>query len=423
MKKQLMKNKNPFFFLLFCSLFFYLSCNNNIPADNPQYFGSFDKVEKEWLLDTTQVTPLSIPTQREESFLLSQYVDTSWSVPLATTENGIIGKIDKVLVHKEVIYVLDVQKAKCLLTFDLKGNFLSKIGSTGTGLGRFQQPDDFCINEEEEKIVIYDDLHRKLFYFNFDGQFLEEKTVNYFLFGIENLSDGQGYVLNSFGRSNIKTKDIPHRLLKAEASGQIQKKGLAYSKIEEQLGIRINPIEFSSFENEILYSPGFLGDIYAVNAEGIQLKFRIDLGDRVLPPDFESMEMMKFMEKFNSTSEKNYAYFSGPFFETKHHLIFNIVEGGKYYTSIYSKETNTLKYGLPVHDLSHSIETTLFLTTYQDEYLVAWGDSYYLATEKEKYGKSKSKEVVEMLDRLTPLDNPVLTFYKMKEPYRTLTGL
>ena len=422
MKKQLMKNKNVLYYFTFCTLFFIYSCNNS-PADNLSSYGGFDDIENEWLLDTSQAVQLSMPMKQEEPLLLSQFVDTSWSVPLATAEDAVVGEIDKVLVHKDVIYVLDARKAKCLLTFDLNGNFLSKIGINGTGLGRFQQPDDFCINEEEEKIVIYDDLYQKLLYYSFDGTFMEEKKVNYLLFGLESLSGNNGYVLNSFGRSNLKTTDEPHRLLKTNPTNKIHKKALAYSKKEEKLAIRLNRNEFSSFENEILYAPGFLGKIYSVRGDKIELKYQLDFGELALPKDYYEREMTQFVENFNEPNVKNYAYFSGPFFETQNHLVFNIIEGGRYYTCFYNKETDVLNYGLPKNDLSHSLETPLLLTTYQDEYLVAWGDSYYFATEKEKYGAGKSKEVIEMLDQLTPLDNPVLTFYKLKAPNLALTGL
>ncbi len=382
-----MKNNALLIYLFSCCICLLLSCGNESAEEMLPEYSSFDGIQKKWRVDTTQVVTLPIPAQAEQELLFSHYIDTSWSIPLETNSESIIGAVDKVLIFNDIIYVLDIRKAKHLLAFDLKGNFLFKVGQQGLKRGSYLQPDDFCVNREEQKIVIYDDFQRKLLYYALDGTFLEENKMGFYLFGIDHLN-GEEYVLNSFGRSNPNTQDAPYRLLLQSSDG-IQQKGLPYQKTEEKLSYRTCLFEFTRFNDELLYSPNFLGETYAVNSSGLSLKYRLDFGEKSLPMSYRNMEVREFIKTFNALEGQTYAYYFGPLFETNHHLVFNLMQEGNFYIGFYSKHSGETRYGPIIDDLPHSLRAFRFFTTYQDQYLVGSGDSYYFSENKAKYSQAK----------------------------------
>ena len=68
-------------------------------------------------------------------------------VPLETTPECLIGSIDRMQVYEERIFIQDGM-SNALLTFDLNGKFLSKIGAVGHGPGEYVQIDYFHIDLE-----------------------------------------------------------------------------------------------------------------------------------------------------------------------------------------------------------------------------------------------------------------------------------
>jgi len=70
---------------------------------------------------------------KSDTLFLSTLFKSVKCIPLETTDNILIGGIDKVLVYKNVIYVLDVSHAKALFAFDEKGNFVISLLSGHMG--------------------------------------------------------------------------------------------------------------------------------------------------------------------------------------------------------------------------------------------------------------------------------------------------
>lgn len=56
-------------------------------------------------------------------------------LPLESTDDCLIGNIDKLLVGKENLYVLDMKYGKKVFIFDRKGRFIKSIGNYGKGPG------------------------------------------------------------------------------------------------------------------------------------------------------------------------------------------------------------------------------------------------------------------------------------------------
>lgn len=85
-------------------------------------------------------------------------------IPLETKHESNIGNIDKAIIHRGFIYVLDRTKARKLFKFDLKGKFITTIGKSGKGDGEYLYLADFDIkndliyisSQQNNKMLIYD---------------------------------------------------------------------------------------------------------------------------------------------------------------------------------------------------------------------------------------------------------------------------
>ena len=86
------------------------------------------------------------PANCKEDILESELFDSVFIVPLETKNSCFLGKIDKIEIFNNKIYVLDQEISCCLFVFDLNGKFLFKVGQKGRGPGEYQCVLDFSLN-------------------------------------------------------------------------------------------------------------------------------------------------------------------------------------------------------------------------------------------------------------------------------------
>ena len=93
-------------------------------------------------------------------------IRTVRTIKLSNDSKALIGYIDKLLVHKNYVYVLDKKKVSSLLIFDLKGDLVNRI-PRGKGPGELVSVISFGIINE--KLVILDNFDMK--HYSLNGQF------------------------------------------------------------------------------------------------------------------------------------------------------------------------------------------------------------------------------------------------------------
>lgn len=85
--------------------------------------------------------------------LMHELFDTVIAVRLETTEESLVGVVDKVIVVDSCMYVLDKFKTKSVKRFTLEGKYLNVIGQYGEGPEMQREVTDFCISENEVLIL------------------------------------------------------------------------------------------------------------------------------------------------------------------------------------------------------------------------------------------------------------------------------
>lgn len=114
-------------------------------------------------------------------FSYKRPIDNCHFVALETTNECLIGEIDKVCVENDMIFVKD--KNKNLFVFTKSGKFLNKIGSIGRGPEELLSFVDFYVNNNNKYVGIFDAYRSKMLRFTFNGKFISShsctKEMNY----------------------------------------------------------------------------------------------------------------------------------------------------------------------------------------------------------------------------------------------------
>ena len=114
--------------------------------------------------------------KEEESINISDFIDNVSYIKLETNRNCIIGKIDKIEITENYIYILDRFSAKSLFVFKKNGDFFKKIGRIGNGPGEYSSIWDFCILNDKELFILDFSQNKLLFYKDFE--FHKQKRLN-----------------------------------------------------------------------------------------------------------------------------------------------------------------------------------------------------------------------------------------------------
>lgn len=146
--------------LVMVSIIFLLcNCTNggNMEAETAlkRIDTSFDKL----LLDAVQI----------------EYIDTTFKcIKLETKEHCFLGKVSKMKVFNEKLFLLDIT-SKALFCFDLEGKYVYKISCIGKGPGEYLNINDFDV--AENKIILLDINGFKLIEYDLNGNFVKEKRL------------------------------------------------------------------------------------------------------------------------------------------------------------------------------------------------------------------------------------------------------
>jgi hypothetical protein len=144
---------------LFALCLLYLSC---------------DRKEK---IFTGNISQIEINKDNASYIELSDIIDSFRFVPLQTTDDCLVGKIDKVIFMYDLFFVLDTELAKSVFVFDQMGRIKFKIYHLGQGPGEYTFLNDMAINTKDQTIELLADF--KIIKFDLTGKFLSEFKIRY----------------------------------------------------------------------------------------------------------------------------------------------------------------------------------------------------------------------------------------------------
>ena len=92
--------------------------------------------------------------EKLEKMTYSSLFSKAGIIVLEDTDESLLGKVDKLEVCDNNLYVLE--KGRGLFLFNKQGKFIKMIGRQGKGPGEYIDPDDISIDRENKKIYVLD---------------------------------------------------------------------------------------------------------------------------------------------------------------------------------------------------------------------------------------------------------------------------
>lgn len=276
---------------------------------------------------------INIPEDYEQNICSDALFESVDLVPLETTEECLIGRVDRLLICDSLYLINDTRQR--VLVFDRTGKFRYQIGKRGGAPNEYLEVRDFLINDKSE-LEILD--FKKILRYSLTGEFIGDTRFDYL--SDENLycnpsffvaSPIAGYYLWGSGMGSCKAGDGNCLMYKTDEEMKIER---GYFPIGR--GADGNHYRFSKYDKRILIDPIF-GDynIYQIDSlDNLSASYVFDFGNKACKRDLDCSDMMSATVQ-KGLDESVVALYN--FQETNKWLHLDFVYKGNVYSLFYSK--------------------------------------------------------------------------------------
>ncbi len=190
---------------------------------------------------------------------LSEVIENFRFIPLESTKNSLVGRINKIRVFDNKIFVLDAMSTKSLFVFSETGDFMYKVGKVGNGPGEFLLPMDFTINKKNKEIIILDAERKRMNFYDIAGKFIKTQKLDFFGEGLEYDNKQDRIIFKAAGRDD--------NLIVADKEGIKENSYFPFNKVIESINPG-NPIR--TLNDSIVFFRLYTRDtIYQINKASI----------------------------------------------------------------------------------------------------------------------------------------------------------
>lgn len=285
-------------------ILFILSCNNK---NNYIHIDVLDFSEKSLI----------------EGFNYSKLVDTIEYIQLETTNNSLIGQIDKVILSKDFIFILDSYSTGSIYKFSRNGEFIQLISRNGKGPGEYIVPIDITITKNS--LYILDGSSKKVIQFDLQNcEFIEENRLDFFANKIMAMNNQFVFVEGQRGKKAVIT----------DKEFNVINKQFDFNFINA----KDYPLPFHVMNDTILYRMYLNDTLYFLDNQEFKPKYIINLGKKQFnTKNYKSLESEK---RFVSNDdvfdfEANLKYFG----ETSSHIYFTYTYQNIFNIILYDKKS------------------------------------------------------------------------------------
>ncbi len=351
---------------------------------------------------------------------ISAILDTVRFVKLEIVEKSIIGKIDKLIVFEDRIYLLDNQTSS-LFVFNMDGKFIFKISKIGHGPGEYTQLDYFDIDFENRQIVLTDLTGYWILKYDLEGNYISRKKIPFWIEGVAPVLNN-GTVVYANHRDNKHVFEQEYNLFYLDSSMKISKAYFPYNSSDF-----INPtIKFSTPEtgdfytynkNRHFFSP-YKNQVYQVTEEGLKSKYLFDFKEEGFNEEYLSQKTDLYQHM-----KKGEFYQLAGVFENEDVVIFSFYQRSNgighlgYYSKNNKKSICSLGFTAGKNNYFHGNTIAAYnswiIAKVKPEELLSWVktiDKNTISPENE-YSRLKKN----IADSVSQDDNPLLMFYKLKQ--------
>ena len=308
----------------------------------------------------SEVEEILVQTEIGKTMLLSEFCTEVSYRRLQTDNLNSIGTIDKMILHKNRIYILD-SKTNKIFVYNKNGDFITQTNNNGRGPGEYLNISDFLIDSLNDNIELWDNGNKKLIKMDRDCNFLNEKPFSLYVDKFCKLSSNSYlyYACNYLNPEFFDKESFNAIILDSSnnlISSHLPIKETRYLKLGENNA-------FVKYGNGVNIIIPFDNQLYHVSLNGSKAKYKIKFLNYNLPDDFlESYNKIDVNDRagismggiqlFNEVNKNSYASGIHNIFENDKILFFQYrVPKVANFTTIYSKKTKKVSVGIPENDL------------------------------------------------------------------------
>ena len=285
--------------------------------------------------DDLQIISIEEITKVTEDNLITNRGEVKFEM----TDSSTIGRIDKMIIHKEKIYVLNTRVTESLYIFSLEGKILRRIHSIGEAEDQFFLPFDFNINRTTDEINILDVRQRKMLNYSLDGDFKNQHKINGQISQFASLNkDTFVFHIDGRGDNPAEKKQLLHIANKSNDNTLLT--GLSEYGSTDFINIS-NNLTFST--DRLLYMQSMHDSIYMVTADEIKPIFSIDFNGHNITSDVKGKSPMDLRQNLMTS---DYYKVGGNLCESDDLLTFSWDRNSKididffeYFWAIFNKNT------------------------------------------------------------------------------------
>lgn len=377
--------------------------------------------ETSYSSDLTKITIHSSGIKKIFEFT-PEMSDSYYYVPLETTENSIIGNIDRVLRHDDRIFILDREKARSVFCFDGSGNFLFRLGKLGRGPGEYPDLLDMVLDPIANHIgILGEDV---IIWYNIQDGIYSGQDTKFDNFMVDRVSMYDSNTLIGYANNQCFSKKYCSNFYRFTKDGNVIDQYMPIKNDEKDLYVEYEtPFSGGIYSSSFTH---FLNDsIYVINEKNEMVpKYVVDYSD-MAPTDRSNLP--RNSKKYGDWIKKSVLEESVVGFESYHEtndiIHFKFRKGSSLIWNLYFKDTEKLI----TAQLSIGNEvfiTNLIVGEYLD-YFISFVPEHLLLQLNEILENS-GEEVAEnfkgilgqeFYDHIMSIDgiaNPVLAFYTLR---------
>lgn len=368
------------------------------------------------IVDIDNIDPIS-------NIKLSSYFSSLEFIPLETNKEALLGRINKLYVYNDTLFILDKVGSKGVFMFDRKdGSFLGRIGAIGTGPGEYSNPGDFTVDTENRKLYLLDLDKQQIYEY-------ELGSCNY-LTAI-NLNDkaNKSYHIQywnnrMFGDVFFRNKSTKNDYMLCEFDMKTGKRNNFWLSAQQyNLGWNerffINETFYSQLSLKPKFTQLFMNMIMEINDDGISPFLLLKSENWVTKEDLNQAKGDTY-ERYSGLFKTNRIYNIGSLMEGKDFIYFKYMEGmNTAYHVFYNLKTKEVVYSsLIINDLLYrkrgldDIELNFCFSDSEGGYCYIHPFAMEKFIEGIHSGIFNHNSSYERLLKLNEESNPVVLYYK-----------
>ena len=368
-------------------------------------FSGCSKTENSDALNVPEVIKIQRSAQ-SPTFYYRDLIEDVKFISLST-ECPFLVNVKKVLIHQDRIIVFDNKDSKIAL-FDSSGEFLNLVGKRGQGPGEFIRINDVTINKNNRNILAICDERKSLMSFDFDGKYIEEKRLNYFVNQIELIGHEDVLIFNDY------PSDDPFSVRWLESKGTVKDNLFPFSKDIKDMRFDFNG-GLSDNEDGVLFNHSSQNIFYQIKESGeVYSKFYVDFGSRKWAKDKE-LDITGFHATLFGGE---ISYLVNDFYESEDQLVFTYVEQMRMNKAFFNKRTKAILTTRNIHEtrFSEYLNASNFVGRTSDGYFILSLDpeNIIMFSEEQKDSSIEFDELTPLANDMSLESNPILIFMKLK---------